>query len=113
MGWWPMTAPRIADRGRLAKSRCLYLLPGLHLRKSGLCPKSKWTAWLHAIDQPPPPLLFPGESMINKRQRILAVSILAALATMAGPAAQANDDIKFKGGGFGTLGATRTNLDDT
>jgi len=51
--------------------------------------------------------------MINKRQRILAVSILAALATMAGPAAQANDDIKFKGGGFGTLGATRTNLDDT
>lgn len=51
--------------------------------------------------------------MTNKRQHLLAVSVIAALATMAGPQAQANDDIKFKGGGFGTLGATRTNLDDT
>lgn len=51
--------------------------------------------------------------MTNKRQRILAVSVLAALAAMAGQHARASDDIKFKGGGFGTLGATRTNLDDT
>lgn len=36
-----------------------------------------------------------------------------ALALMAGSAAQANDDIQLKGGGFGTLGAVRTNLDGT
>lgn len=50
---------------------------------------------------------------IPRRTALAAAFCATGVALLAGHAAHANDDVKFKGGGFGTLGATRTNLDDT
>jgi len=48
----------------------------------------------------------------NFRQSTLAVALCAAGVTMlSGHSARADDDVKFKGGGYGTLGAARTNVD--
>lgn len=51
---------------------------------------------------------------MNFRQSTLAAALCAAGVTLlSGHSARADDDVKFKGGGYGTLGAVRTNLDDT
>ncbi|MDO9006119.1 MAG: porin [Aquabacterium sp.] len=50
---------------------------------------------------------------IPRRTALAAALCATGVALLAGHAAHANDDVKFKGGGFGTLGAARTNLDDT
>lgn len=48
--------------------------------------------------------------MMNFRQSTLAAALCAAGFTLlSGHSAHADDDITFKGGGFGTLGAARTN----
>ena len=50
---------------------------------------------------------------IPRRTALAAALCATGVALLVGQVAHANDDIKFKGGGFGTLGATRTDLDGT
>lgn len=50
----------------------------------------------------------------NFRQSTLAAALCVAGASLlSGQSARADDDVKFKGGGFGTLGAARTNSKTT
>jgi hypothetical protein len=49
----------------------------------------------------------------NQYQLTLAAALCAASMTIMSSHARADDDFKFKGGGFGTLGAVRTNTEGT
>lgn len=48
-----------------------------------------------------------------RKSALVAALCTAGISLMFASSARAEDDVKFKGGGFGTLGATRTNLDGT
>lgn len=49
--------------------------------------------------------------LIPRRTALAAAVCATGMALMAGQSARADDDVKFKGGGFGTLGAARTNAE--
>jgi len=47
------------------------------------------------------------------KSALVAALCTAGISLLCASSARADDDVKFKGGGFGTLGATRTNVDET